>query len=88
MANIKSAKKRAKTNEKRRKINLARKSEIKTVVKKYISAIEEKNVDEAKDLLKLAESKIARATGKGLLKKNTAARKISRLTKKLINLQK
>lgn len=88
MANIKSSKKRARTNEKKRQINLIRKSEIKTIVKKYISAIDEKNTDTAKDLLKLAESKIARATGKGLLKKNTASRKISRLTKKLINLQK
>ncbi len=88
MANIKSSKKRARTNEKKRIINLTRRSEIKTIVKKYISAIDEKNIDTAKDLLKLAESKIARATGKGLLKKNTASRKISRLTKKLINLQK
>lgn len=88
MANIKSSKKRAKTNEKRRKINLTRKSEIKTIVKKYISAIDEKNIDTAKDLLKLAESKISRAKGKGLFKKNTASRKVSRLTKKLINLQK
>lgn len=88
MANIKSAKKRAKQSEKKRMVNLARKSEIKTIVKKYISAINEKNVDSAKDLLKLAESKIARAEGKGLLKKNTASRKVSRLTKKLVALQK
>ena len=88
MANIKSSKKRAKTNEKKRIINLTRRSEIKTIVKKYFSAIDEKNIDTAKDLLKLAESKIARATGKGLLKKNTASRKISRLNKKLVNLQK
>ena len=52
MANIKSSKKRAKTNEKKRIINLTRKSEIKTIVKKYISAIDEKNIDTAKDLLK------------------------------------
>lgn len=88
MANIKSAKKRAKQNEKKHIINLARKSEIKTIVKKYISAINEKNVDSAKDLLKSAESKIARAEGKGLFKKNTASRKISRLTKKLVSLKK
>lgn len=88
MANIKSAKKRAKQNQKKRMINLARKSEIKTIVKKYISAINEKNVDTAKDLLKLAESKISRAEGKGLFKKNTAARKVSRLSKKFVALQK
>ncbi len=88
MANIKSAKKRAKTNEKRRKINLARKTEIKTIIKKYSSAIEDKNVQSAKDLLTLAESKIRRAAGKGLFKKNTASRKVSRLTKKLVAIQK
>lgn len=88
MANIKSAKKRARQNQKRHKINLARKSEIKTIVKKYVSAINEKNVDEAKNLLRLAECKISRAKGKGLLKKNTAARKVSRLSKKLVALQK
>ena len=87
MANIKSAKKRIKQNKKKRMINLSRKSEVKTIVKKYLSAINEKNVESAKDLLKLAESKISRAKGKGLFKKNTASRKISRLTKKLVNLQ-
>lgn len=86
MANIKSAKKRAKVSEKRHKINLSRKSDIKTTIKKYISAIAEKDIDSARDLLKLAESKISRATGKGLFKKNTASRKISRLAKKLTNL--
>lgn len=88
MANIKSAKKRAQTNEKKRVINLRRKSEIKTLVKKYNSAIEDKNIETAKDLLKLAESKISRAAGKGLFKKNTASRKVSRLNKRLANIQK
>ena len=88
MANIKSAKKRAKTNEVRRQRNVARRSDIKTSVKKLILAIEEKNVDQAKDLLKTATSKLARATTKGMLKKNTASRKIGRLAKKVSALAK
>ncbi len=88
MANIKSSKKRAKTNEKKRIINLTRKSEIKTIIKKYSEAIAEKNLTAAKDLLNIAESKIARAAGKGLFKKNAAARKVSRLTQKLVAIQK
>jgi len=83
MANIKSAKKRAKQNEARQLRNRARKSEIKTVTKKFLVALEANDVDQAKDLMKLAESKIARAKGKKVLKPNTAARKISTLAKRL-----
>ena len=56
--------------------------------KKYSEAIAEKNLTKAKDLLAQAESKIARAAGKGLFKKNTASRKVSRLTEKLLSIQK
>lgn len=83
MANIKSSKKRAKQNGVRRLRNIARRSDIKTNCKKIELALAEKNLEEAKSLLKVAESKIARASGKGLLKKNTASRKISRLAKKV-----
>ncbi len=83
MANIKSAKKRSVTNEKRNLRNNARKSELKTATKKVLAALANNNVDEAKDLLKLAESKIARACTKGVLKKNTASRKISRLAQQV-----
>lgn len=84
MANIKSAKKQAKQSLSRRKINLARKSSIKTVLKKVLVALERsEDIGKVKELLKDAESKIARARGKGLLHKNTAARKIGRLAKKV-----
>jgi len=83
MANIKSAKKRAKTNEVRRQRNVARRSDVKTATKKVIIALESNDFSAAKDLLKEAESKIARAKGKGVLKKNTAARNISKLAKKV-----
>lgn len=79
MANIKSAKKRAKTNSERNARNVARKSEIKTATKKVLAALAHNNIAQAQELLQVAESKIARASGKGVLNKNTAARKISKL---------
>ena len=83
MANIKSAKKRAKNNEIRRQRCVARRSEIKTTIKSFLAAVESKDIDSAKEFLKKAQTKIARAAGKKVLKKNTASRKISRLSKKL-----
>lgn len=84
---IKSAKKRAKQTIKRAQINLARKSAIKSAIKKVVAAIDEKNAEQARTFLKEAESHIARAKGKGLLHKNTAARKISRLAKRVAMLE-
>ncbi len=88
MANKKSAKKAAKRSKFKHKVNLARKSDVKTSVKKVLLALERKDLEEAQNLLKVAESKITRARGKGVFKKNTAARKISRLAKKVANLKK
>jgi small subunit ribosomal protein S20 len=83
MANLKQSKKRALQNVKRRLVNQARKSEIKTLTKKFNEAVVAKDTKTAQDLLKLAEAKIARARGKGVFEKNTASRKISRLAKQL-----
>lgn len=84
MANIKSAKKRVLQNEKRRLINCSRRSALKTAVKKVLTAIETGEKKEAITILfNDAQAKIARAKGKGLLHRNTAARKISRLAKKV-----
>ena len=84
MANIKSAKKRVLQNEKRRLINCARRSSIKTAVKKVVVAIDAGEKKEAITVLfNDAQSQIARARGKGLLHKNTASRKIARLAKKV-----
>jgi len=84
MANIKSAKKRAKQGITKRKRNVTRMTALKTAVKKVVIAAEQ-NTDAANTvvLLRDAEAKIARAQGKGLLHKNTAARKISKLAKKV-----
>lgn len=83
MPNIKSAKKRVLQTEKRQLRNQARKSSLKTAIKKVIAAIEMNDIEGSKALLVAAESKIARAKGKGLLHRNTAARKISNLAKKV-----
>ncbi len=83
MANIKSAKKRARTNEENRQLNVQRRSDIKTATKKVLAALEVNDVNLAQDLLRQAESKISRARGKGVLKQNTASRKVSRLAKKV-----
>jgi small subunit ribosomal protein S20 len=83
MANKKSAKKRALTNEASRMRNVARRSDLKSASKKVITALAANDLEGAKALLREAESKIARAKGKGVLKANTAARKISVLAKKV-----
>lgn len=83
MPNIKSAKKRALQTTKRQLVNQARRSSVKTAVKKVMIAIESSDIETAKKLFIEAESKLAKARGKGLLHYNTAARKISRLAKKV-----
>ncbi|MCK4264962.1 30S ribosomal protein S20 [Candidatus Babeliales bacterium] len=83
MANIKSSKKGVKQIKVRHLKNLTRRSDVKTYCKKVETALTEKDLEAAKSLLRVAESKIARARGKGLLKKNTASRKISRLAQKV-----
>ena len=83
MANNKSAKKRVLQNEKRRMNNCSRRSSIKTAVKKVLVAIESTTSTNVEVLFNDAQAKIARAKGKGLLHRNTAARKISRLAKKM-----
>lgn len=88
MPNIKSSKKRAEQSEKRRLINMARKSDVKTAVKKVLDAVANKDLDQAKDLLRIAQAKLARSQGKGLYHRNTVARKMSRLAKKVKDLQK
>ena len=87
MANIKSAKKRAKQNVFKKNLNLARKSAIKTAEKKVLKAIEEGGKD-IKEVFKDAEAKIARAKNKRVLHPKTAARKISRLAKKVATVNK
>ena len=84
MPNTSSAKKAARQNIKRRSANLARRTAVKTAVKKVLTALEtNKDIEAAKTLLKNAEAELARAKSKGLVHANTAARKVSRLAKRI-----
>lgn len=81
MANIKSAMKRVKVNKVKAATNKARKSELKTVLKKANLAAESgANKEEA---IKAAIKRVDQACAKGLLHKNNAARKKAQLAKKL-----
>ena len=80
MANIKSAKKRIITSKKREMKNKSIKSKVKTLVKKVEAAIEANDKAAAEAALQVAISEISKAANKGIYHKNTAARKISRLT--------
>ncbi len=84
MANTRSAKKQARQNQKRRLKNLARRSAIKTSVKKFNAAIEEgADTTSLKTLLSTIAAQLSRAKSKHVMHKNTASRKLSRLSKKL-----
>ena len=83
MPNIKSAKKRVKIIEKKTLRNNMIKSAYKTAIRKFDEAVKAGNVEEAKVLFSEATKKIDQACTKGVLVKNTAARKKSNLAKKL-----
>jgi small subunit ribosomal protein S20 len=80
MAHHKSAKKRIRRNTKRYEINHARKSRIRTFVKSVEKRIATGDKDAAREALKAAEPELQRGVRKGVLHRNTAARKISRLS--------
>lgn len=88
MANHKSAKKRIRRNETRATINKSRLSRIRTFIKKVETAIQAGNAAEAQSALQSAQPEIYRGISKGLFKKNTAARKMSRLSTRIKALKK
>ena len=83
MATHKSAIKRAKQSEQRRQRNRAVKTRVKSAVKEVRVALENKSVEEAQAALQKAIPIVDRAASKGALHHRTAARKISRLSKKV-----
>ena len=87
MANIKSAKKRILQTERKSQVNRGRRSDMRTQVKLVEKAIESGDVVAAKEALKTAEPKLMRSAQKSLLHRNTASRKISRLSKKIKSLK-
>jgi small subunit ribosomal protein S20 len=82
MPNIKSAIKRVKTTEARNAQNTTAKSAMRTAVKKVEAAVTLNDAAATKEALVVAASKLDKAAAKGLIHKNAAARKKSRLMKK------
>ena len=80
MANTPQAKKRARQNEKRFAVNKARRSRIRTYLRIVEEAIESGDKEAAATALKLAQPELMRGVTKGVYHKNTASRKMSRLS--------
>ncbi len=83
MANHKSAKTRINRNNKRAVINGARRSRVRTFVKKVDALINAKEKDKALEALKVAESELMVSVRKGVFHLNKVARTVSRLSKKI-----
>jgi len=81
MANIKSQVKRNRQNERRRMRNKVARSELKTRVKRAAEGLEQ-GTDGAPDQMRQAQKRLAKAAGKGIVHKNQAARRTSRLMKR------
>ncbi len=83
MANTKSAKKAARVTERRTAINKARRSRMRTYVRKVEEAIASGDKSAAEAALQSAQPELMRSAQKGILHKNTASRKISRLSARI-----
>ncbi|MBC7328052.1 30S ribosomal protein S20 [bacterium] len=83
MPRTKSALKALKRSEKRRLRNKAIKSALRTFLKKAITALMEKDVEKAKEAVRIACSRLDKAASKGVIHKNEAARRKSKLMEKL-----
>ena len=86
MANHKSAEKRNRQNKVRNERNTARRSAVRTVIKKLTAAVDNGEKENASSLLVAAQEKLARLAKNGVIKRNTAARKTSRLASKINSL--
>jgi len=82
-----SAKKRVRQNAKRNRINRARKSQVKTQIKHFEEVLAEGDVKAASEQYQLVARKLDEVAGSSTMHKNTAARKKSRLAKKLNSLK-
>ncbi len=83
MANTPQAKKRIRRNDRRAAINHSRVSRIRTFIKAVESALESGRRDEAAEALRRAQPELARGVSRGVLHKNTASRKFSRLARRV-----
>ena len=83
MANTPQAKKRIRRNDRRAEVNGARVSRIRTFVKQVEAALASGDKAQAEAAIRKVQPELARGVAKGVVHKNTAARKISRLTRRL-----
>ncbi len=83
MANIKSAKKRILQSQKKTEFNKFRKTRIRSVIKSLNTLISNKKKDDSRKSFLALESELSKAVSKGVYKKNTASRIVSRLSQKL-----
>lgn len=83
MANTPQSEKRARQNERRQDVNKARRSRIRTFLRKVEEAIASGDKEQASAALKAAQPELARGITKGVLHKNTVARKMSRLSSRV-----
>jgi small subunit ribosomal protein S20 len=83
MANTPQAKKRIRRNARRELINHSRISRIRSFIKAVESAVAAGHKDEAADALRKAQPEMARGVARGVMHKNTASRKFSRLAKRV-----
>ena len=88
MANIKSAKKRIRTINKKTARNIRVKNHVTEAEKAFLAAVQTADVQAAEKAFRAAEKKIMQATAKGTMHKNTASRKVARLAKRLNDLKK
>ena len=86
MANTPQAKKRIRRNDRRAEVNGARVSRIRTFIKAVESALESGKKADAAEALRRVQPELMRGVARGVVHKNTAARKISRLSKRLASL--
>ena len=86
MANTPQAKKRIRRNANRASINHSRISRIRTFIKQVESALASGKKAEAAEALKKVQPELSRGVSRGVIHKNTAARKISRLSKRVASL--
>lgn len=86
MANHSSTKKAIRKTQRNTEVNKNRKSRIKTYIKKVLAAVESGSAEEAKKALVVAQSEIMKGVARSLIQKNTAARKVSRLSARVKDL--
>ena len=87
MAITKSAKKRIRSSERKRVFNLRRLRTMRDIISDFLKDIKEKRVEDAEKKLPELYKAIDKAAKRGVIKKNNASRKKSRLTKKVVNLK-